>query len=296
MRRRSSCHRRDVSQDVVVEGLKRQWAQYWPEADVEAMARDVHARAAVAVEAWNLQQVRPLIGGNVALVLASDDVVLKVHPRGHLDDEQLAAEGTALAAWAQTGVAPELVGQRDGGFTLLLERLVPGTPLDAADVSWEERLEVLGTLAGGLHGAPTCVTESVPHIGGAYARAWRGVLGDSPLLDPADDDVLLHADLHGANALRHGAGWRVIDPHAVRGDRHADVWALIDPLAPTPPDARTAWSWVERYTAAADLDVSRAAAWVRLRARGEALNGADGDTAWAARLVRMAELLQTCGD
>ena len=76
-------------------------------------------------------------------------------------------------------------------------------------------------------------------FGGGYARAWRRVLGDSPLLDPADDDVLLHADLHGANALRHGAGWRVIDPHAVRGDRHADVWALIDPLAPAPPDART---------------------------------------------------------
>lgn len=55
-------------------------------------------------------------------------------------------------------------------------------------------------------------------------------------------DVLLHPDLHGANALRHGAGWRVIDPHAVRGDRQADVWVLIDPLAPVPPDSRTAWS------------------------------------------------------
>lgn len=130
-------------------------------------------------------------------------------------------------------------------------------------------------------------------FGGGYARAWRRVLGDSPLLDPADDDVLLHADLHGANALRHGAGWRVIDPHAVRGDRHADVWALIDPLAPAPPDARTAWSWVERYAAAANLDAGRAAAWVRLRARGEALNGADDDAAWAARLGRMAELLRT---
>lgn len=256
------------------------------------MARDVHARAGMAVEAWDLRQVRPLSGGNVALVLATDDLVLKVHPRGHVDSEQLAAEGTALAAWTSTGAAAELRGRRDDGFTLLLERLVPGTPLDAADVSQEERLEVLGTLVGGLHATSGPVPGSIPHIGGSYARVWRRVLGDTSLLAPAEDDVLLHADLHGANALRHGAGWRVIDPHAVRGDRHADVWALIDPLAPVPPDARSAWSWVERYARAANLDPGRAAAWVRLRARGEALGGADGDAAWAGRLHRIADLLR----
>lgn len=277
---------------AVVDGLKRQWAQYWPDVNIDRMALDVDARAAAAVEAWDLRRVRPLAGGNVALVLATDDVVLKVHPRGHADDQQLAAEGTALSAWAHTGAATELRGHRDDGFTLLLERLAPGTALDATDVSWEERLDVLGTLVGRLHSASEPVPSSIPHLGGDYARAWRRVLGDSPLLDPADDDVLLHADLHGANALSHGAGWRVIDPHAVRGDRHADVWALIDPLAPVAPDSRTAWSWVERYAAAADLDTGRAAAWARLRARGEALNGADGDTAWAARLARTAELLR----
>lgn len=253
------------------------------------MARDVAARAEAAAEAWGLEGLAPMPGGNVALVLAGGDAVLKVHPRGHADDEHLRAEHAALAAWEQTAAVPRLIDSRDGGFTLLMERLVPGTPLDASGVAWEERLEVLGTLVRRLHAAAP--TARVPHIGGAYARDWRRVLGDSPLLDPADDDVLLHADLHGGNALRHGSGWRAIDPHAVRGDRHADVWALIDPLAPAPPDARTASRWLGRYCAAADLDAGRAAAWVCLRARAEALNGADGDAAWAARLHRMADAL-----
>lgn len=274
-----------------VEELKRRWAGYWPQADVDAMARDVLARAEAAVEAWGLRRPTSVPGGNVALLLAADDVVVKVHPRGHLDDEQLAAEGAALALWAPTGAVPRLHGTRDGGFTLLMERLVPGTPLDASGVAWDERLEVLGALAGRLHAA-RAAPASLPHIGGSYARDWRRVLGDSPLLEPRDDDVLLHADLHGGNALRHGSAWRVIDPHAVRGDRHADVWALIDPLAAEPPDERTARAWVARYAAAAGLDAERAAAWVRLRARGEALAGADGDAAWRARLVRIADLLR----
>lgn len=252
------------------------------------MARDVTERARAAAEAWGLGELTPLEGGHVAFVAADGDAVLKVHPRGHPDDEQLAAEGEALAAWAPTGAVPRLLDARDGGFTLLMERLAPGTPLDATGVAWEERLEILGGLAKRLHAAPAA---AVPHIGGAYGRHW----GDSPLLAPAGDDVVLHADLHGGNALRHGDGWRVIDPHAVRGDRHADVWALIDPLAPVAPDRATAWAWVERYAAAAGLDPARAAAWVRLRALAEARNGADGDAAWRARLQRTAELLDGHG-
>lgn len=270
--------------------LKRRWAAYWPDADIDAIARDVAVRASAAAEAWCLSELKPMTGGNVALVMTAGDLVLKVQPRGHADDEQLAAESTALKSWAPTGVVPALVGSRDGGFTLLMERLAPGTPLDAAGIPWEERLEILGALVGRLHVSPPPGT-SVPHIGGTYARDWRRVLGQSPLWEPTADDVLLHADLHGGNALRHGSAWRVIDPHAVRGDRHADVWALIDPTAPVPPDARTAWRWIERYAGAASLDPGRAATWVSLRARAEALSGADGDASWKARLERTAELL-----
>jgi streptomycin 6-kinase len=292
--------------------VTRHWAAWWPGADVAAMAADARARVGDAVDAWGLSGAVPLQGGNVALVLAARrrgrSVVLKVHPRGHPDDAQLAAEGAALAFWAPTGAVPELLDRRDGGFTLLMERLCPGQALDASGVGWDERLAVLGRLAGWLHeaGPPP---EAVPPLA-AHAASWRRALAGAPallaeldaLLAPADTDVLVHGDLHGGNALRHGDGWRVIDPHAARGDRHADVWALLDPLVPElPADRRaaaaTARAWVARYADAARLDPARAGAWARLRARAEALDIEaqadldDDDRAWARRLQRMADAL-----
>ena len=108
-----------------------------------------------------------------------------------------------------------------------------------------------------------------------------------------DDDVLLHADLHGGNVLRDGGGWKVVDPHAARGDRHADVWALLDPLVPAVPDDATALRWVAIYAEAADLDPERARAWVHVRAAGEAGDVEPDDPDWAARLRRMAEATST---
>lgn len=315
--------------------LRRRWAGFWPAADADALAADVRARLDAAVAAWGLDRLEVLPGGHVALVLASERpalgaaaaeareaVVLKLNPRDHPDAGDLASEGAALAFWTPTGAVPRLLGSRDDGFTLLLERLRPGTTLDDAGLSWERRLEETGALAARLHAAgpapaapaasPSAAAQplaSFPHVGDGYARGWREALAHDPaalaeleaLLTPRADDVLLHADLHGGNALDGGDGWRAIDPHAVRGDRHADVWALIDPLAPPLPDdpaeARArARADVATYAGAAGLDPARAAAWARLRARAEALaidaagSAADpDDRAWAGRLHRFAD-------
>ena len=67
--------------------------------------------------------------------------MLKLNPRGHRDDRWVAGEGDALAFYEPTGAVAGLLGQRDDGFTLLLERLEPGTPLDQTALSWEQRLE-----------------------------------------------------------------------------------------------------------------------------------------------------------
>jgi len=303
----------DGAIDRRLAALARRWRTYWPRDDAAAMAADVRARAAAAIAAWSLDDVRVIPGGEVALVLAARravrPVVVKAHPRGHPETAALAGEGEALAFWRPTGAVPALEGRRDGGLTLLLERVVPGTPLDETGASWDERLDVLGALVARLHAAGPPPTP-FPHIGG-YDPAWRTALaGDAAehallgdLLRPGARDVLLHADLHGANALRDaGGGWRAIDPHAVIGDRHADVWALIDPLAPAlpaDPDAAraTALAWLERYAAAAGMDPGRAAAWVRVRARREARGieaqaAPDPDElAWRERLHRMADAL-----
>jgi streptomycin 6-kinase len=249
--------------------LAGQWEDYWPASDPAELAADVEERLAAAAAAWGLEDIRPLDGGVVALTCsatrAGRPVVLKLNPRGHADDAQLGAEGDALAFWRPTRAAAELLGRRDDGFTLLVERLEPGGTLDDAGLSAEDRLAVLGRLAARLHraGPPP---PSALHIS-EFAPEW-------PLPD-GGDEVLAHLDLHGGNALRAGAGWKVIDPKGIRVDRHADVWALMDPVMleflPRPPDhARaTAERWIECYADAAEMDRARAREWTRIRARAE---------------------------
>jgi streptomycin 6-kinase len=294
--------------------LRIRWGGFWPEDDLSAIAADVRRRIARARESWDLAELDPLPAGHVAFTARTERdgeaVVLKINPREHADARDLVAEGAALRFWAPTGAVPRLLEERDDGFTLLLEELRPGTPLDDAGLSWEERLTTLGRLVARLHAAGP-PPASLPRLGAEYADGWRRTLADDTaslaelelLLRPAADDLLLHADLHGGNALRAGEEWRAIDPHAVRGDRHADVWALIDPEAPELPEepeaaAREARRWLGLYATAAGLEPERAAAWTRLRARAEALaidhdglTASDEDRAWAARLHRIAGVL-----
>lgn len=300
--------------DRQLDDLRRSWRGYWPEQDAAALAADVRARRAAALAAWELTDPEPLPGGNVAAVLAARrdgaPVVLKVSPGGHPDAPQLAGEGAALRFWQPTGAVPRVHATRDGGLTLLLERVVPGTPLDAAGLPLPRRLTLLGRLAARLHAAGPPPRDSL-HIGDDYARDWRTSLAEDRVLGPLldrllrerDDDRLIHADLHGGNALlADGERWLVIDPHAVRADRHADVWALIDPLVPTlPADREQARAAVRErvaaYAAAAELEPARAADWTRVRSRAEAL-ALDGDAeagaderARALQLHRVADAL-----
>jgi streptomycin 6-kinase len=295
-----------------LESLRRRWRDYWRDADVDAMAAEVEERFERALEAWRLAEVNPLPSGQVALVCAARRadraVVLKLNPGGHPEERQLAGEAAALRFWAASGTVPELLGARDGDLTILMERLEPGVELDAVGADWGERLTTLARLVARLHAAGPA-PGSFEHLG-AYVDDWRRALAPESrlrarldeLVTPSADDVLLHSDLHGGNALRHGGAWKVIDPKALRGDRHADVWALIDPLAPALPDepaaaARTARRWLARYADAAGLDAGRAAEWTVLRARAEALmHEAEPylepeQRAWAGRLHRMADAL-----
>jgi streptomycin 6-kinase len=203
--------------------------------------------------------VRQLGGGNVAVVCAADQpVVLKLNPRV----EGLEKETAALRFWRDTGAAVELLDARDDDFTLLLERLEPGTPT----------LADLGRLAARLHAAG----PPPPHF--PHLCEWF------PEIAPAGSDVLLHLDLHAGNAMRSPHGWKAIDPKGFRGDRHADIWALIDPLAPTEPD-------VDTYARAAGLDPRRAAVWTRRRALSTAQE-ADVDDAWRRRLRVIARAVE----
>ena len=225
-------------------------------------------------------------------------VVVKTNPRGTPDDAGLAAEGGALAFWRPSGAAVELLGERDDGFTLLLERAQPGDSLDATELGWDEKLVVLGRLARQLHTTGAPPPETVLPMS-AYASGWDGASELEGQLAASADDVLLHADLHPGNALRVDGSWKVIDPHGARGDRNAEIWALICPEAPGLPEdpaeaRRVAWHRLGTYAEAAGLDPSRAAIWARVRAAAEAESP---DVAhfpeWAERLRRTARALAT---
>jgi streptomycin 6-kinase len=262
----------------------------------------MQGRLVRAVDAWELDEVRPLPGGNVALVCAAmrdaHPVVLKINPRGTADDAELASEGAALAFWRLTGAAVELLGRRDGGFTLLLERALPGDSLASAALDWDEKLVVLGRLAARLHGAGAPPADVIPMS--AYAAGWRDAGAElDGLLARSADDVLVHADLHPGNALCVDGSWKAIDPHGARGDRHAEIWALICPEAPALPGdpaeaRRLAWRRLRTYAEAAGLDPNRAAVWARVRAVAEAKSPeAADDPAWAECLRRTARALAT---
>jgi streptomycin 6-kinase len=269
--------------------LARHWGEYWPGVDPAALTTDVEERLAAATAAWGLEDIQPLDGGVVALTCAATrrglPVVLKLNPRGHSEDAQLAAEGDALAFWRPTGAAVDMFDQRDDGFTLLLERLRPGDALEDTCPALEDRLTEIGRLVARLHqaGPPP---GSFIHV--------RDFLPGSEI--PAGgEEVLTHLDLHAGNVLRGNASWKAIDPKGVRADRHADVWALIDPLTmedfPSDPGQAeaTAERWLGLYTEAAGMDLGRAREWTRIRAGAEAQWVHDGG--WAAALRRMADAL-----
>ena len=258
-----------------LERLQGFWRGYWAASDPEAIAADIEARLAAAVEAWRLSEVAPIGEGNVALVCsatrAGESVVLKVNPRRHPEEGLIAAAAVALEFWLPTGTAVRLLDERDARMTLLLERVAPGDSLDDSERPWEEKLEILGHLVARLHAAGSA-PRSIPALAD-YAALWRQYLDDPGLTGELDalvadgaEGVLLHGDLHPGNALRAAEGWTAIDPTAIRGDRHADVWALICPQAPVDGRFRER---VERYSDAAGLDPERAVAWARVRAAAE---------------------------
>jgi streptomycin 6-kinase len=256
----------------------------WGLGDGNALAADVLTRCEQAVRVWDLGELRPLPGGEVALVLAartpSREVVLKLSPRPAGARPSL--EGEALTVWARDGAAPEVLGTRDDGETLLLARVRPGDSLGERRASAEEVLATIGTLCARLHlGRDRIGHAHFPSLA-EHARedGWLRALSDTreqgelaTLLSPGADDRLLHVDLHALNVLRGPRGWVAIDPKPCIGDPCAEVYGFLDgaPLTELPLDAAAARSWLQaqlaRYATASGQDADRLTAWLRIRSQ-----------------------------
>lgn len=251
--------------ETALRDLAERWQRYWPDVDAAELAADVRSRLAGACAAWQLGDPQPLAGGVVALTCATGGSVVKVLPRMHPEENEMRAEAEALRAWRGCPAAVELRGERDGGLTLLLERVRPGTTLDAAGTSYDDQLAIVGSIVRALHAA----------------------------VDPP----IAHGDLHGGNVLAGPHGWVAIDPKGTERDPLADVWLLVCPQAPPlPDDPESARAEARRratvYAAAAGLDPDATAASAGAIAAREAELCADSAfTGWPQRLRRLAAAL-----
>ena len=279
------------------------WAD-WGLGDVDALAADVLVRCEEAMRTWRLTWLQPLPGGAVALVLAargaSGEAVLKVSPRPA--DARPSLEGDALSVWCEQGAAPRVLGTRDDGHTLLLERVRPGRSLRDSGAGGREIVETIGSLCRSLHGArpPSRCPSLADH---ARADGWFTALAGIPehdllarLTTPRPEDRLLHLDLHWLNALEGPHGWLAIDPKPCLGDPCADVWAFFDgpPRDEIPDGAEPARAYlhglIDAYARASGLDAGRLATWIRIRAL-VTLRQADPGAAGERGLTEIARAL-----
>jgi hypothetical protein len=286
------------------------WRMWWPE-HADAIAADMRVRLPAAIDAWGLRELTPLRGGNVALVFAvssaQGEAVLKLTPNVTGETDELAREPLALELWAAAGVGPQVHGSRDGGLTILMQRIRPGGNLRDTGADALEIVSTLGRLCRRIHLAGQ--EHRFRRLrDGTDVGGWRRRLADTReggelerLLVPGHDDRLLHIDFHWLNALRGPAGWVVIDPKPLVGDPHAEVFGFFDgpPLEAVPEGPAAARAHVRRLTAAyagaAGLDRDRLEAWVRIRAVVYAAELADeGDPGALARrqwLLRFVDAL-----
>jgi streptomycin 6-kinase len=256
----------------------------WELGDVDALAADVLARCDAAVRAWGLERLQPLPGGEVALVLAasaaSGEAVLKLSPRP--GDGAPSLEGEALTLWARRDAAPRVLGARDAGTTLLLERVLPGGSLGEHRAGADEVLAAVGGLCARLHLSADDVADAGFPSLADHARddGWLRALDGTreqgelaALLEPGAGDRLLHIDLHALNVLRGRRGWLAIDPKPCVGDPCAEVYGFLDgaPLDELPREQASARERLRAHLAAygraSGTDPGRLAVWLRIRAQ-----------------------------
>jgi streptomycin 6-kinase len=215
--------------------------------------------------------------------------VLKTSP----DRSRILAEAAALSRWSTRHV-PEVLAVDDVSGALLMEAVVPGTPL--ADSVLHPSPERLGSLVQALHAEPTNdvvarpVVERVAYLFEAGRRNYerrpdlassvppelyeRGRRLAMRLASEARPPVLLHGDLTSVNVLDGGEerGWVAIDPAPCLGDAAFDA---VDLVLWRGEDAQTVTERAEATATALGVDARRVARWCAAFSAMAALEAAE---------------------
>ncbi len=260
---------------------------------------------------WKLSPGKPLAGATHALVLdcLSSDGSPAVLKLPFVDDENR-AEADALRLYDGDG-AVRLLDHDPTSGALLLERLVPGTPLldlsdrhHALDIACAilrrlrrpapegHRFPLLRDLAASWarhlpaeqarlsHPLPRQMVDEAVRLARDLG-AWNG------------HDVVVNRDPHLANFLSaRREPWLLIDPKPVVGEAAFDGSYLLVANLEEDATRNVASSAVERIAAGLGVEPGRARAWAFVRAVDSALWARSlGDVAKMATLAAKARLL-----
>lgn len=243
------------------------------------------------LDRWDLAAGGSLPGGYAGTVLAvtrsdGSPAVLKIgfpHPEG-------IPEAVALEAYPP-GTAPLVLRQDPWTWSMLLERIDPGTQLGRAGLATDAALHAgAGLLARIGRATPAAGIPELRDVVRGYSAAARArwtahrehldTLGASDLVSSALEDlagladevdgdgVMLHGDFNPGNILCSPAGVIAIDPKPMVGDPAFDLWPLVSqlgaPFARADPPSALAGQ-LELAAAAAGCDPRRAARWASAR-------------------------------
>ncbi len=206
-------------------------------------------------------------------------------------------EAVALDA-LPAGLGPSVLDQDPWTWAMLLERLAPGGSLSDAGLP---PLEAVG-IGADLHrrlaaappptGVPPLAEQYRPFVDRLFADHAAAALRDAGLPDEAAAQaseefdrlhataprvVLLHGDLNPTNVLRHGEGWRIVDPKPAAGDPAFDMFSLVRDLLTDTGSPEQVAELTDAAAQAAGVDRDRALRWMRVRSILSAFwNGEDG--------------------
>jgi streptomycin 6-kinase len=159
----------------------------------------------------------------------------------------------AVGLEAAAGLAPEVYRQDAWTWSMLLEEVVPGTPMSGAPLTTDEALVAGAELLARLHArpAPPGIPTLADAMGAYAAQVGSRMPGQAAALDALDirglvdhaiadlvdlaatglGTALLHGDFNPGNLLLDDRrGWLLIDPKPMRGDPAFDLWPLVSQL------------------------------------------------------------------
>ncbi len=117
-------------------------------------------------------------------------------------------------------ISPKILEHDPTTGAILMERLIPGTPLWQSSLSEQEQQEVFLEMAASL---PCLSPEGLMPLEDYLDHSSLA----KALLDTTATTCFLHGDLHHGNILMGESGWQLIDPKGLVGDPAFEIAAFM---------------------------------------------------------------------